>query len=71
MIEARCQLSDGIDPSEQVKLDKIRASIAQANTFKAISWASLPSWPALECRNPARSRRVLHFVAALLGCVPP
>ena len=37
VIQARRQLSDGIDPSEQVKLDKIKASIAQANTFKAVS----------------------------------
>lgn len=37
VIKARRQLSDGIDPSEQVKLDKIKASIAQANTFKAVS----------------------------------
>lgn len=36
-LQARRRLTDGIDPCEQKKLDKIAASIAQANTFKAIS----------------------------------
>jgi integrase len=36
-LQARRRLADGIDPSEQKKLDKIAASIARANTFKAIS----------------------------------
>ncbi len=37
VIQARRQLSDGIDPSVQTKLDKIEASIAQANTFKCVA----------------------------------
>src|SRR3546814_1813043 len=36
-LQARRRLADGIDPCEQKKLDRIAASIAQANTFKAVS----------------------------------
>ena len=35
--EARRVLARGIDPSEQMKLDRIVASVAAANTFKAIA----------------------------------
>jgi integrase len=37
VINARRLLSDRIDPSEQVRLDKIKASIARANTFKSVA----------------------------------
>ena len=36
-LEARRLLADGIDPNEQKKLDRIAASIAQANTFKSVA----------------------------------
>ena len=35
--EARRVLARGIDPSDQMKLDKIAASVAAANTFKAVA----------------------------------
>ena len=35
--KARRLLNAGIDPSFQTKLDRISASIAQANTFSAVS----------------------------------
>ena len=35
--EARKVLAKGIDPAEQAKLDKITASIAAANTFRAVA----------------------------------
>jgi hypothetical protein len=34
--EARRVLARGIDPSDQMKLDKISASVAATNTFKAV-----------------------------------
>lgn len=35
--EARRILARGIDPSDQIKLDKIAASVAAANTFEAVA----------------------------------
>ncbi len=35
--EARRVLARGIDPSDQMKLDRIAASVAAANTFKAVA----------------------------------
>src|SRR5690606_18040676 len=72
LIQARRQLSDGIDPSEQVKLDKIKASIAQADTFKAVSDEWLEK-VGLEARAPMTIRKYewqLAMVMPSLGRRP-
>jgi integrase len=72
LIKARRQLSDGIDPSEQVKLDKIKASIAQADTFKAVSDEWLEK-VGLEARAPMTIRKYewqLGMVMPSLGRRP-
>lgn len=71
-LRARRCLADGIDPCEQKKLDRIAASIAQANTFKAISdeWLEKVS---LEERAPMTIRKYewqLGLVMPSLGRRP-
>lgn len=71
-LQARRRLADGIDPCEQKKLDRIAASIAQANTFKAISdeWLEKVS---LEERAPMTIRKYewqLGLVMPSLGRRP-
>jgi integrase len=71
-LQARRRLSDGFDPCEQKKLDKISASIAQANTFKAISDEWLEK-VRLEDRTPMTIRKYewqLSLVMPSLGKRP-
>lgn len=72
VIKARRQVSDGSDPCEEVKLAKIKASIAQANTFKAFpdEWLENVS---LEARAPTTIKKYewqLGLVMPTLGRRP-
>ena len=59
--EARRVLARGIDPSDQMKLDKITASVAAANTFKAVA----EEWYA-KCEKEGQAPATLNKVRWLL-----
>ena len=71
-LNARRLLNDGIDPMEQAKLDQIAASVARANTFKAVAEEWLAKQEA-EGRAPAtlkKNRWLVSFAYPALGKRP-
>jgi integrase len=70
--EARRLLAKGIDPSEQAKLDKIAASVASANTFKAVAeeWYAKIEKEGLAPATLVKRRWLLSFAYAAFGNRP-
>jgi integrase len=70
--EARRALARGIDPSEQMKLDKIVASVAAANTFKAVAeeWYAKSEKEGLAPATLNKVRWLLTFAYASFGNRP-
>ena len=70
--EARRLLAKGCDPAEQVKLDKITACIAAANTFKAVAeeWYAKAEKEGLAPATLNKIRWLLTFAYASFGNRP-
>ncbi len=70
--EARRVLARGIDPSDQMKLDKIAASVAAANTFKAVAeeWYAKSEKEGLAPATLNKVRWLLTFAYASFGNRP-
>jgi integrase len=70
--DARKLLANGRDPSEQNKLDKIAASVAAANTFKAVAeeWYVKAEKEGLAPATLNKIRWLLDFAYPLLGNRP-
>jgi integrase len=69
---ARRLLAKGCDPAEQVKLDKITASVAAANTFKAVAeeWYAKAEKEGLDPATLNKIRWLLTFAYASFGNRP-
>jgi integrase len=69
---ARRLLAKGCDPAEQVKLDKITASVAAANTFKAVAeeWYAKAEKEGLAPATLNKIRWLLTFAYASFGNRP-
>ncbi|VAV90599.1 Integrase [hydrothermal vent metagenome] len=69
---ARRLLAKGTDPSDQAKLDKIAASVAAANTFKAIAeeWLSKIEQDGLSPVTLKKTHWFLSFIYPALGNRP-
>jgi integrase len=71
--DAACKLrANGRDPSEQHKLDKIAASMAAANTFRAVAeeWYVKAETEGLAPATLNKIRGLLHFAYPYLGNRP-
>jgi integrase len=70
--EARRLLARGIDPSEQLKQDKVTASVAAANTFQAVAdeWLAKIEREDLSPVTLKKNRWLLSFTFPALGRRP-
>lgn len=70
--EARRALARGVDPAEQIKLDKITASIAAANTFQAVAdeWYTKTEKEGLAPATLNKNRWLLGFANQAFGGRP-
>ncbi len=69
---ARKLLTKGIDPSDQIKLEKIAASVAAANTFRAIAdeWLSKTERDGRSAVTLKKNRWLLNFANQSIGNRP-
>jgi integrase len=70
--EARRLLAKGVDPAAQIKLDKITASVAAANTFQAVAheWLAKIEREDLSPVTLKKNRWLLSFTYPALGRRP-